>query len=94
MAFFKHLADNGEDRLDKHLFRKEKNSFSTFKRTSRCSPQGGKGLIRLPCFRIGNRWILTHGFWKPLRAEWPKDACALAETIRGEVLAREKQKNK
>jgi hypothetical protein len=48
-------------------------------------------MIRIPCFRIGNRWILTHGFWKEPRSEWPERHFAEANRIYQEVMARERQ---
>ena len=90
-ARFQHLADGGEQEMNNdQVFKAERPPFWAFKRDSKHSPKGGKGMIRIPCFRIGNRWILTHGFWKPPQSKWPEHAFTLAEEIRQEVLSREK----
>ena len=92
-ARFQHLADGGEQEMNNdQVFKAERPPFWTFKRKSKNSPKGGDGMIRIPCFRIGNRWILTHGFWKPPQSEWPEHAFVLAEQIRQEFSAREEQK--
>ena len=53
--------------------------------------RGGKGLIRMPCFMVGERWILTHGFWKPPQPKWPEPEYTKAFTIIREVMDRERQ---
>ena len=91
-ARFQHLADGGEQEMNNdRVFKAERPPFWAFKRNSKHSPKGGDGMIRMPCFRIGDRWILTHGFWKPPQSEWPEYEFTLAEEIRQEVLARERQ---
>ncbi len=90
LARFKHLADGGEQQMNNdQVFKAERPPFWAFKRNSKNSPQGGKGMIRMPCFRIGNRWILTHGFWKPPQSKWPESEFAVAQQIRQEVVHRE-----
>ena len=92
MAFFVHLANGGErDMTNDKVFKAERPPFWTFKRRSKKSPKGGDGMIRMPCFRVDNRWILTHGFWKPPQSKWPEREFVLAEQIRQEFLARQKQ---
>lgn len=95
MALFTHVAENGEEHLSKGVFRREKKPFYAFKRKSNLGPEGGKGLIRIPCFRVEQRVILTHGFWKPLKPKWPEEECRLTEAVYAEVMSREtKKKNK
>ncbi len=49
--------------------------------------------IRFPCFQKGNRWILTHGFYKPGaqkgKGRWPKKEFDRAATIMHEHLSRD-----
>lgn len=44
--------------------------------------------VRFPCFQIGNRWLLTHGFFKPGakkgRGKWPRAELDRAKQIMGE----------
>lgn len=49
--------------------------------------------IRVACFQIGNRWILTQGFVKKSDA-WPRKEIERAEQIMEEHLAREGKKGK
>ncbi|MCD4726890.1 MAG: hypothetical protein K8R46_04470, partial [Pirellulales bacterium] len=92
MARFLHLANGGEQQMNNdRVFKAERPPFWTFKRTSRNSPKGGEGMIRIPCFRIEDRWILTHGFWKPPQSKWPEREFVTAEKIRQEVMLREKR---
>lgn len=74
------------------VFKAERPPFWAFKRWSMNSPKGGKGMIRIPCFRIDDRWILTHGFWKPPQSEWPECHFTTAQQIYREVMLREKRK--
>jgi len=92
MGRFQHLADGGEQVMNNQaVFKKERPPFFAFKRRSKHSPRGGEGMIRIPCFRIGNRWILTHGFWKEPQSEWAERHFAEANQIHSEVMAREQQ---
>ena len=77
---------------DPAVFKKERPPFFAFKRKSRHSPKGGEGMIRIPCFRIDNRWVLTHGFSKEPQSEWPERHFAEANRIYEEVTARERRK--
>jgi hypothetical protein len=54
-----------------------------------------KSQIRFPCFRDENRWILTHGFFKPgarnkKKGKWPTTEIVRAKGIHEEYLARKK----
>ncbi len=68
------------------VFKHERDSLWTFKRKSKHSDKGGDGMIRIPCFRRDDRWILTHGFWKPPKSKWPEREFTIAEEIRLEFL--------
>ncbi|MBU4273971.1 MAG: hypothetical protein KKA28_19230 [Planctomycetes bacterium] len=90
---FLHLANGGEQQMNNdQVFKAERPPFWAFKRWSMNSPKGGKGMIRIPCFRIDDRWILTHGFWKPPQSEWPECHFTTAQQIYREVMLREKRK--
>src|SRR5688572_2097478 len=58
LARFAHIAANSEIGAPEGIFKKERGEFSTFKYT--CEQE----FVRLPCFRYGNSWIVTHGFTK------------------------------
>jgi len=99
-AFLRHLADVGEEGIhNKKRFRRERDAIWAVKRRATKGKRGeskekrASSLIRLPCFRDGNRWILTHGFWKPPKAKWPEAEFTLAFEIMNEQLSRE-AKNK
>lgn len=93
-ALFRQLGDLGEKNNNPQRFCHEREGIYAFKWTTKAGPTGGKGLIRFPCFRHGNRWILTHGFWKPLNDnKWPEKEFTLAFEIRDEVLQREKSQS-
>jgi hypothetical protein len=63
---------------NKEHFRKERGEIYSFK----------KGDIRLPAFRIGNVWYLTHGFNKK-KGKWTKAELDRADRIREEHIARQ-----
>lgn len=90
---FQRLADVGERMMNNSaVFKHERENIWCFRRTTKSSPEGGKGLIRFVCFRLANRWILTHGFWKPLnKSKWSEREFTLAFEIYNEVLKREKE---
>jgi hypothetical protein len=91
LARFQHVAMQGP-LINKKVFRREREGIWAFKRTTLADPAGGKGLIRMPCFRLNMRWLLTHGFWKPKNdSKWPESEFRLAFEIREEVLKREKR---
>jgi hypothetical protein len=94
LARFQHLAENGERGMhNRNVFRHERREIWGFKKTSNDAPNGGKGLIRIPCFREGSRWYLTHGFWKPLKdGRWRESDFDLAFAIMKEVVDRNKAK--
>jgi len=73
-ALFRRLAVNGTiHNVEK--FRKERGEIYAFKSAQ----------IRIPCFRVGNRWFLTHGFTKNVD-RWKKADLDRADKIRQEHL--------
>lgn len=88
LAKFGHVAENGEIGVSPKVFKRERNEISTFK----YKPQKNV-LIRFPCFRMNNCWIITHGFQKVTsKSKWPESEFDEAHRIRNIVLKREKQK--
>lgn len=85
LALFGHMAQNGEGRLTDVMFCRERGEIYTFK------GKDNKIRLRLPCFKLGNRWIITHGFPKPGKSKWPEEQFKLANEIREEVLVRERK---
>ena len=88
-AFCSALSEHGYSLSHKHSsFRSERYELYSYRKTSEKS--GEKKLIRFPCFQKDNRWIFTHGFWKPLiKSKWPEAEFVLAFTIKEEVIKRE-----
>jgi hypothetical protein len=82
LALFQQMANHGE--LSGKRFGKEMGHLYAFKHEVR------KLQIRFPCFQDGNRWILTHGFFKPgarkKKGTWPQSEVTRAEQIRSEYL--------
>jgi phage-related protein len=77
-VLFRRMADTGRifnEQQFKHL---EGTKLYEFKRDQ----------VRVGCFQIGNRWILTHGFVKK-KDKWPKHEIERAKRIMTEHLARE-----
>lgn len=90
LKFFEYFANNGEASThNEKLFKRERPPIYSFKRKTKYGPSGGIGLIRLPCFRREKRWIITHGFWKPPKSQWPESAFTEAIKIMNEVLSME-----
>jgi hypothetical protein len=101
LARFQLLANQGEQGIsNESIFRREREIpqdiqgtrgwLWTFKRRTNKRPGGGKGLIRIPCFMIENRWILLTGFWKPPKDKWPEANYTESFTIIREVMRRER----
>ena len=99
---FRMLADEGKRGIsNEDVFRREREIpedikgtggwLWAFKKKTKKRPGGGKGLIRMPCFMVGERWILTHGLWKPPQPKWPEPEYTKAFTIIREVMDRERQ---
>jgi len=83
-----HLADNGEISNQKK-FKHERGPFFAFKHKTE-----SKQLARFPCFQLGRRWIVTHGFFKGAQSEWDESEFTKATEIRNEQLLREKREQK
>ena len=83
LASFHHVASTAGRGVSPKIFQHERDELWTFK----CKDQ--KRRIRLPCFRRGDRWIVTHGFIKPPRSKWPEQEFTLAFEIMREVIRRE-----
>src|SRR4051812_15371928 len=64
LALFDHMAREGETNISGKLFRNEEGEFHAF------ASESERGHVRLPCFQVHDRWIITHGFIKNQRL-WP-----------------------
>lgn len=103
-ALFVHIANHGETQISPGRFRAEarfprdiangNGRLWAFKDTTRRGPGGGKGMFRIGCFRIDQRWILLDGFWKPPQRMWPETQIGIFMDRVREVLKLEKQHNK
>jgi len=79
-GLFQWMADSGQIR-NKSKFKHERGRIYTFKKnTNDCR------MMRVPCFQIGNRWLLTHGFIKPGQDKWRPEYFTTAERIMNEYL--------
>lgn len=74
------------------FFKHERDDIFAYTRTTEKAYKEGVGLIRFPCFQRNDRWIFTHGFWKPRKKnkKWPESEFDRAFMIRKEVIEREK----
>lgn len=89
LAVLRHMADEGERALSPQMFCHERDEIYTFK------TKENKRRIRFPCFRIENRWIITHGFVKPGgESKWREQEFTRAHQIRAAVLEFEQRKKK
>jgi hypothetical protein len=88
-VLFQHMANYG--RLSAKRFKPERDQFMAF------SHEVANVQVRFPCFRDGNRWVLTHGFRKPGakkgRGTWPETEVRRANEIRAEYLRRKATAN-
>lgn len=92
-AFCLALSEHGGSLASNHgFFKRERDSIYAIRQTTHKGYRGGIGLIRFPCFQKDNRWIMTHGFWKPRKEikKWPEGEFERAFEIRNEVIEREK----
>lgn len=78
-TLFRRLAETGRI-FNREQFKLVEGEIYEFKRHQ----------VRVGCFQIGSRWILTHGFIKK-RNEWPKSELVRASQIRKEHLERERR---
>lgn len=44
-------------------------------------------MIRFGCVRLGKRWLLVHGFYKPAQSRWPQSDVNQCYTVRNEHVA-------
>jgi hypothetical protein len=86
-VLFQHMANYGS--VSDKRFKKEMGKLFAFRH------EVGKRQIRFPCFQDGNRWILTHGFFKPGAqkgmGKWPEREIKRAQEMETEYWARKKQ---
>jgi hypothetical protein len=92
---FQHVADHGVSAFhDDRRFKQERTFWAAKKDKCKHGPKGRK-MVRIVCYRKRDettkreRLILTHGFWKPPKAEWPEGEFSRAEQVRNEIDARE-----
>jgi hypothetical protein len=103
-ARFNMLANSGDLAIsNEDIFRRERKLpdditgtggwLWSFKKETKRRPGGGLGLIRIPCFLLQRRWILTTGFWKtPSEPEWPETRYSESFRIIREALNRERRR--
>lgn len=87
-ALFQTMANIGQ--VSPKRFKSEMEGFWAFRL------EIGNLQIRFPCFRDGNRWILTHGFFKPgarnaKLGSWPSEEVNRAMRIRDDYFQRKRQ---
>jgi hypothetical protein len=86
-GWFELLADEGK--LPAKRFRSEADGFLA------CCFEIRNKQIRFPCFRDGNCWIITHGFFKPGAqkglGKWPTEQINRANRFRTEYWERKSQ---
>ena len=86
--FVNGLADGDKAKLA-HLFEKLAETGKIFN-TQKFRHEQGKiysfkaGQVRIACFRIARRWILTHGFNKK-QDRWPRSELERAENIMNRI---------
>jgi hypothetical protein len=84
MVLFQQMANYGQ--LSPKRFKTEMEGLCAFRHEVK------NVQIRFPCFRDGNRWILTHGFIKPGAkgglGKWPKTEIERAKAIRDDYFRR------
>lgn len=84
LTLFQNVADSG-DYHNRSRFGPEDDGFWAFK----CEAMNK--LIRIPCFQIGNTWVLTHGFYKQGaqkgRGKWRKEEIDKANRLMAEYLS-------
>jgi hypothetical protein len=82
LQLFQQMANYGS--VSPTRFKKEMGKFFAFRHEVR------NVQVRFPCFEDGDKWIVTHGFFKPGakkgKGAWPTSEVQRAEEIRGEYL--------
>ena len=92
LATLERVAEHGVLGVNNNKrFKQERDFWAAKKRNCKGGPKG-RDMVRLPGFVSRDRFILTHGFWKPPKSPWPEKEFTTAETIRQEILAREQSK--
>jgi hypothetical protein len=87
LVLFQQMANYGS--VQAKRFKKEMGDFSAFRH------EINNLQYRFPCFRDGNKWIITHGFIKPgarnkKLGEWPVQQVERAERIQREHQTRKR----
>ncbi len=87
LVLFQQIANYGF--LQAKRFKKEMGDFSAFRH------EINNLQYRFPCFRIGNSWIITHGFIKPgarnkKLGDWPQQEIVRTKDIQKGYLDRKK----
>jgi hypothetical protein len=81
LVLFDEMADDGRVK-NSVRFGPEQGNIYAFKQKI------GNKQVRFACFSDGNRWVLTHGFFKPGaqrgKGKWPKKEIDRAEALRKE----------
>lgn len=81
LALFKEMAETGRT-ANGNKFSQERGAIYAFKTTVK------NRLFRVPCFQIGNRWVLAYGFIKhgaqKKRGKWRPEELDRADNIRKE----------
>lgn len=93
-AFIEGLDESDQRKLDT-LFRRMAETGKIFNREQFKHVAGEiyefkRFQVRVGCFQVGNRWLLTHGFIKKTH-KWPNSELKLAERIMQEHLDREQR---
>ncbi len=70
LAMFKHFREQQGRMMNRQKFKQIEGEIFAFKQFK----------IRLACFRMGEFWYLTHGFWKK-KNEWPEGEITRAHNI-------------
>ena len=88
LALFQEMAENGRTNNPSHFSHEEGDIYAFKDKISNKQ-------IRFPCFKISNRWLLTHGFHKKGaqrgRGKWRREDLDKAEEIMKEHLALERE---
>ena len=88
LASFSHFSHNGPQGMTDKMFCQEREDIHAFK----CKEK--KLRLRIPCFRHGDCWKLTHGFVKPPQSEWHEEEFTRANKIKEFSLRQTKQPKK
>jgi hypothetical protein len=81
-ALWQRTANHGEMRRQTRKFKHVEGPLFAFK----CDAADGR-MIRFGCFRIGRRWLLAHGFYKPAQRRWPSSELNACYAVYNEHIA-------